>query len=331
MQTPHSIPHFIIVQLYLSLCCLTRPGIKMRQPQSSISENCDILWSMGFLRVQYWNKGGFNIVAPDCPTSQHSKQDGWDGLQYIYVYIPPQKKSPAYISLFHVISMSCMGSFCLHISHQRVAPRICPNTVAFAALMEDNSEPWPILWKTVGRSLAKMFQKMQHGATPCLICLSCCNISQGRGLGIGIGLLTTFVDIFLQWSSTCEYQKHIENGLLTSPKIKKALIMISPYQSNQIHQIHGCLWHELLQCFLREPWRPDHTITSEGNPKLDLVKREASFQSFVLLHWELKILEQFWASIHSPNKDTSWKFITQFSREICIKWLFWFIWPLSWS
>lgn len=92
--------------------------------------------------------------------------------------------------------MSCMGSFCLHISHQRVAPRICPNTVAFAALMEDNSEPWPILWKTVGRSLAKMFQKMQHGATPCLICLSCCNISQGRGLGIGIGLLTTFVDIF---------------------------------------------------------------------------------------------------------------------------------------
>lgn len=133
---------------------------------------------------------------------------------------------------------------------------------------------------------------------------------------------------FLQWSSTCEYQKHIENGLLTSPKIKKALIMIDPYQSNQIHQIHGCLWHELLQCFLREPWRPDHTITSEGNPKLDLVKREASFQSFVLLHWELKILEQFWASIHSPNKDTSWKFITQFSREICIKWLFWFIWPL---
>ena len=92
MQTPHSIPHFIIVQLYLSLCCLTRPGIKMRQPQSSISENCDILWSMGFLRVQYWNKGGFNIVAPDCPTSQHSKQDGWDGLQYIYVYIPPKKK-----------------------------------------------------------------------------------------------------------------------------------------------------------------------------------------------------------------------------------------------
>lgn len=330
MQTPHSIPHFIIVQLYLSLCCLTRPGIKMRQPQSSISENCDILWSMGFLRVQYWNKGGFNIVAPDCPTSQHSKQDGWDGLQYIYVYIPPKKKS----SLYQLVS--CY----FHVMHGLILFAYFPPKGG----SEDLSQHC-CLCRADGRQLWALTHTLENGrkisgqdvpkdATRCNTLLDLLVLLQyipRSWLGDWHRPLDNICWFFLQWSSTCEYQKHIENGLLTSPKIKKALIMISPYQSNQIHQIHGCLWHELLQCFLREPWRPDHTITSEGNPKLDLVKREASFQSFVLLHWELKILEQFWASIHSPNKDTSWKFITQFSREICIKWLFWFIWPLSWS
>ena len=227
-------------------------------------------------------------------------------INWIYIYIrilpPPKKKSPAYISLFHdfhVISMSCMGSFCLHISHPSGWLRGFVPTLL----------PLPRWWKTTlsldpyqmknGRKISG--QDVPKDATRCPAWSACPVAISPKVVAWGL--------------ASASWQQ-----LLTSPKkIKKALIMIfmiDPYQSNQMHQIHGCLWHELLQCFLREPWRPDHTITSEGNPKLDLVKREASFQSFVLLHWELKLLEQFWASIHSPNKDTSWKFITQFSRDL---------------
>ena len=131
---------------------------------------------------------------------------------YIYihiVYIDIYKRS-AHITLFHVLSLSCMDSFCLHFSHpsgwlRGFVPTLLPlprwwkTTLSLGfAFFVIQSHTLESGRKIFGQDVLTKIQEMQHGATRSNTCLSCCKIPKV----VAWGLASASWQHLLQWCGT---------------------------------------------------------------------------------------------------------------------------------